>query len=247
MVSDKVATREDRMTFWNISLDTANEFYTWGWRASMFGALITFFGVAFLYWGTRVRDHDFDSKMTTLNSEAGNARERAGRLEEKAQELEKGNLTLQSEVERERIERMKLELKLSPRSLGPAKQAQLTSALRPILTGIAVDLVVFEALGPDVGPLGREIAKALTDAGIVVRVLTPLPGGMFATGVLVRAEAESPANIMGAVPATANALRQVGLDAGAWEPFPKGEMPAPAYNGPGGPNSNFRILIGAKP
>jgi hypothetical protein len=37
------------MQFWKNSLETANEFYTWGWRASMFGALITFFGIAFLY------------------------------------------------------------------------------------------------------------------------------------------------------------------------------------------------------
>jgi hypothetical protein len=75
--------------FWNISLETANEFYTWGWRASMFGALITFFGVAFLYWGTRVRDHDFEHNIATLNVEAGGARERAGKLEERAAGLEK--------------------------------------------------------------------------------------------------------------------------------------------------------------
>ncbi len=35
------------MPFWNISLETANEFYTWGWRASMFGALITFLALHF--------------------------------------------------------------------------------------------------------------------------------------------------------------------------------------------------------
>lgn len=40
----------------------------------MFGALITFFGVAFLYWGTRVRDHDFELRIATLNQDAAVAR-----------------------------------------------------------------------------------------------------------------------------------------------------------------------------
>jgi len=69
--SQQQAKRVGPMTFWNISLDTANEFYTWGWRASMFGALITFFGGVFLYWGTRVRDHDFEHSMATLHKQAG--------------------------------------------------------------------------------------------------------------------------------------------------------------------------------
>lgn len=70
---------------WNIapqiSLETANRFYAWGWRASLIGAAITAIGVLFLFWGTRVRDQDFETQMGTLNREAGNARERAARLE----------------------------------------------------------------------------------------------------------------------------------------------------------------------
>jgi hypothetical protein len=40
-----------RMAFWNISLDTANQFYAWGWRASIAGAIITAVAVSFLMWG----------------------------------------------------------------------------------------------------------------------------------------------------------------------------------------------------
>lgn len=46
----------------------------------MFGALITFFGVAFLYWGTRVRDHDFEAQVALLNLEAAQARLEQERL-----------------------------------------------------------------------------------------------------------------------------------------------------------------------
>lgn len=55
----------------DISLDTANRFYTFGWAASLSGAAVTFAGVVFLMWGTRVRDIDFEHSMGTLNSEAG--------------------------------------------------------------------------------------------------------------------------------------------------------------------------------
>lgn len=65
----------------DVSLETANRFYAFGWGASLSGAAITLVGVVFLMWGTRVRDHDFESQMSSLNSEAGAARERAAKLE----------------------------------------------------------------------------------------------------------------------------------------------------------------------
>jgi hypothetical protein len=71
---------------WNpfdISLDTANRFYAFGWRASVIGAAITMVGILFLFWGTRVRDRDFDSQMSNLNSRAAalNADAAKARLE----------------------------------------------------------------------------------------------------------------------------------------------------------------------
>jgi hypothetical protein len=72
--------------FMDVSLDTANELYAWGWRLSLGGAVVTALGVAMLMLGTRVRDHDFEHQVANLNLEAGQARERAGKLEEKAAE-----------------------------------------------------------------------------------------------------------------------------------------------------------------
>jgi hypothetical protein len=66
--------------FFNISLDRANQFHTWGLRASVVGALVTFLGLVFLYWGTRVRDREFDDRMAHLNLEAANARAETERL-----------------------------------------------------------------------------------------------------------------------------------------------------------------------
>jgi hypothetical protein len=64
----------------HISLQTANAFYAWGWRASFIGALITFGGIAFLYWGTHVRDQDTDSRLAHLNKQAAEATSLAAQL-----------------------------------------------------------------------------------------------------------------------------------------------------------------------
>jgi hypothetical protein len=109
--------------WWDVSLDTANEFYTWGWRASMFGALITCFGVAFLYWGTRIRDHDFESNIAQLH-------DRASAADERSKILEAGNLTLQRDVEREKLERIKMEERFGARHFTSEQKTTVISAFK---------------------------------------------------------------------------------------------------------------------
>lgn len=112
------------LSFLDIDLETANKFYSWGWKASLVGALITLFGVTLLMWGTRVRDHDFESHITNLNSESTNSRERTAILE-------KGNIELQTKLEQERTARLTLEAKLAPRRLSESDKKLLIAALKP--------------------------------------------------------------------------------------------------------------------
>ncbi|SRR6266702_4783899 len=106
----------------DISLRTANKFYAWGWRGSLIGAAITAISVGFLYWGTRVRDRDFEHNVAELNSEAGKARERAAQLEERAAGLEKE--TADAKLQQERIKAA-----LAWRTLTPETIAKLTENL----------------------------------------------------------------------------------------------------------------------
>ena len=53
------------MSFFDVSLDTANRFYAWGWRGSIAGAVITAVAVVFLMWGTHVRDRDFEAQLAS--------------------------------------------------------------------------------------------------------------------------------------------------------------------------------------
>jgi hypothetical protein len=106
-----------------ISLERANQLYTWGWRLSASGAAVTVIGIGLLWWGTRVRDHDFENQMTNLNSEAGAARERAGNLEIRAAGLE-------NDAAQARLEQERLKLLVAWRSLTNDQFDALSEALR---------------------------------------------------------------------------------------------------------------------
>jgi hypothetical protein len=73
----------------DISLEAANQFYTWGWKASFAGAVVTLLGVTLLFWGTRVRDRDFETQMGALNHDAASLHERAAQAELRVAELQK--------------------------------------------------------------------------------------------------------------------------------------------------------------
>ena len=90
------------LSLFDISLETANKFYSWGWKASVTGAVITAIGVGLLMWGTRVRDHDFESNMSQLNTDAAKANERAAQLESDAAKAKEKTATLEIDVAKTR-------------------------------------------------------------------------------------------------------------------------------------------------
>jgi hypothetical protein len=53
------------MSFFDVSLETANKFYVWGWRGSLAGAVVTAVAVVFLMWGTHIRDRDFEAQLAS--------------------------------------------------------------------------------------------------------------------------------------------------------------------------------------
>src|SRR5579862_8366686 len=75
------------MSLFDLSLDVANRFYSWGWRLSVLGAAITVLGILLLMWGTRVRDQDFEEQVAIIHSRAAISEERAANLEKDAAQL----------------------------------------------------------------------------------------------------------------------------------------------------------------
>jgi hypothetical protein len=162
-------------SYLNISLETANKLYSWGWKASLIGAAITLIGVTLLMWGTRVRDHDFESKISDTISAAAQANERAATLSKQAAEV-------QLDLEHERVQRLKLEAQMAPRSLTREQTERMVGALKQVPAPVAI---IVERQGEqEASRYASMIVIALRAAGITVHetgggISSPPPYGLM--------------------------------------------------------------------
>jgi len=137
----------------DISLERANEFYTWGWRLSIVGAVVTALGVGLLMWGTRVRDHDFEFRMTRANSDAAKVNENAAMARERAAIAEQRAAEATLELAKFR----------APRTLTAEQQNVITEKLRAF-PNVRFDATVIRD-DPETHYLLDKIAPALAAAG----------------------------------------------------------------------------------
>jgi hypothetical protein len=114
---------EKMRNIFDVSLDTANQFYSWGWRGSIAGALITTGAVILLMWGTRVRDRENEKQIAETTAGAARANERAANLEVQA-------AALRLEAEQARLATEKLKSQVAWRELSATQQAELTKYLK---------------------------------------------------------------------------------------------------------------------
>jgi hypothetical protein len=147
----------------NISLDRANDLYTWGWRLSVVGAVLTMVGIAALWMGTRVRDRDFETRMASVNLASSQALERAGTLERDAA------------IIRERAATAELRLEQLRKDLGP-RQLQRDRFIKEI-TGqpsARVEIMYLQD-DPECFGLAQQIWLALESAKWPVEVPKVIP------------------------------------------------------------------------
>jgi hypothetical protein len=85
----------------DISIQTADALYKWGWLGSLAGAFLTAVAVASLIWGTRVRDREAATQLSNANTAASQANVRAATLEVRAAGLE--NEAAQAKLEQEKL------------------------------------------------------------------------------------------------------------------------------------------------
>ena len=149
--------------FLDVSLDTANRFYAWGWRLSVMGAGVTAFGVVLLNWGTRVRDHDFEQQVASLHGKASAAEERSKTLE--------FSITVSNEraafMEKDAAEaRLKLE-KLRVESRGRLVEQEQWESLERTLKGLELSVhLACIFTDPESRMYALSISQALERAGV---------------------------------------------------------------------------------
>lgn len=169
------------LSFLDIPLETANKFYSWGWKASLVGAAITLIGVSLLMWGTRARDHDFETNMTQLNTDAAKANERAAQLENDAAKAREKTASLEVEAAKTkeavaqaneraaqaeaRAAEANLELaKLkAPRSLSSTQQNRIMEKLKKF-SGTTFEVITYPG-EPEPVAFSSTIAEILVSAG----------------------------------------------------------------------------------
>lgn len=109
---------------------------------------------------------DKDLKIAEAGERASKADEMAGKANERSATLEKRNLELQTNLERERTERLKLEAQIAPRRLSRDMQVTIAASLTPF----AERSVMVKSYASDVesAVLGKQIINLLKMAHINV-------------------------------------------------------------------------------
>lgn len=194
-------------SFFHISLETANRFYSLGWKASLFGSFVTLIGVSLLMWGTRVRDHDFESNISRLHTDAAQANERAAQLENDAANARKKTALLEVEaektkeavaraneqtaklkaeaeetslqLEKEKSKRFELEQAVSPRIMEQYKSSKALTALTGV-TAIITNVPDIESQR-----MAGQLAATLNMAGWKIQFSPYTPADVYPDGVII--------------------------------------------------------------
>jgi len=127
-------------------LDHVNQVYSWGWRFSVTGAIITFIGVSLLMWTTRIKDHRFEVNMSQLDIDAAKANERAANAEVRAAEAN--------------LELAKLK---APRTLSLEQQDRVVEKLKKF-SGTTFQIITYPG-EPEPAAFSNIIASILVRAG----------------------------------------------------------------------------------
>jgi hypothetical protein len=177
--------------------------------------VITLLGIASLWKGTRVRDHDFEENIANLHQSAAKS-------EERSKELEQSNLMLQRDIERERTERVRLDEKFSARRFNAEQRAIVLTAFKDmrgrraymrcideaeaclaaqnfalVLREAGLDVPEVEGVGLTVpATIGIEVYDPTGDQGLFAQtLLSVLPDSRFRpTPFVIGGQALDPAN-----------------------------------------------------
>lgn len=180
------------MAFFDISLETANKFYTWGWKASLAGAAITLIGVAFLMWGTRIRDHDSETRLgqTTLSSTA-------------AVQHAEAAIARAAKAERDLFD---LRQSIRPRMLSNEQRDSLINALT-VFNGQRLEIIEYK-LSAEASAFSSQIQSALLLAHWDARVTGQMGGTGQREGVTIMIDLGE-TNVVAS--ALTSELRKVGI------------------------------------
>jgi len=146
------------MSMFDVSQSLADTLFKWSNACAIVGAILAAIGAYGSFWSGGIRDRYSDERIARNEAETASARkiaatanedaakananaatayenaatanENAAKAEERTQALRNTNLEIQRELEKERIERLRLEASVAPRVLSDQQRSSLVAALR---------------------------------------------------------------------------------------------------------------------
>lgn len=205
------------MAFFEVSLETANRFYTWGWRASIVSAIATAIALVFVYWGGRVRERDAAEQLSTANLSAAQANERAAALE--------------VEAEQARLAQEQLKARLAWRTLSAQQRDTLRNSIINTTGSVRIAYITND---PEATFLAIQLSRVFEGTNWRVEA----ESRTYADRVLFGIQIPGPANPQ------VQALRQAFRNAGIT--FSTEDVPLPIMAMAGGDETDALIMIGSK-
>lgn len=223
----------------DIPISLANKIYATSNVILVLGAVMALVGTIGIFWSGGIRDRFSEGRIAFNEAETAKAKSEAASANERALNVEKDNLRLKTTLEKERIERLRLEQKVSPRRLTPEIQTEITDILSPFASSRII--VKSYALDVESAVLGTQIIQTLEEAriGVVNNLLSQSSLGSVGLGVRVTGKNTK------LVETLLKALSSIANLAVSPEPIPKGTG---MYTGAGNEaEMDAIIFVGAKP
>jgi hypothetical protein len=186
------------------------------------------------------------NRAATANARVKEAEAEIASAEARIAEANRAAAEANATAETERLERLRLEARLAPRTLSPAQQASLSRSLAP-LNGRSVDVLIYGST-PEIDGFAFQIGQAAYAAGIHIHVWHVISGAGI--GIVVQTRFGSDHTTDDDARLITSALHDLGTDC-KYQPQRFGEELPGALNGATtwDPQkiSPIRLLIGAKP
>jgi hypothetical protein len=235
-----------------------------------FGITAAFISAWVGYELTDVVQKDADKRISEANANAAEAGAEAAKahaeiananaqIEEARAAIAEANARAAEanrKAEEERASRLKLELRLAPRSIAGQPMAELVNLFKQLGTQ-RVDVIAYaEGASPDTAPFATALLVAFEQAGWDAGpgLLRTMGGAGVITGVVVYTAEASPPEVEKAANAIVIGLRAWEIAANRWDQhFKPEDPPAPGIAGltgiftEGRQRPPIRVLVGTKP
>lgn len=159
------------------------------------------------------------------------------------EELKGQNLRLQSEVERERLARLRIEERLAPRNLTDAQMRAVSTKLVPF-AGQKLNAVVSPPEEEAVN-ISNQVLTALHQAGWIVVAILGTDTARATSGIFIEISPDADQQAVAAARALASALRFENLVVFGPEPLDRSAVTG-MFTGQQIPDAKIRLTIGSK-